>query len=69
MWYIILSIVLLLIYFLKKSKSDFFKQDRVDTGWINLVEPAKAEVQITIIESGGDGVADPQIGYLTAFFK
>ena len=28
MWYIILSIVLLLIYFLKKSKSDFFKQDR-----------------------------------------
>mgnify|MGYP001466652301 CR=1 FL=1 len=42
---------------------------RVDTGWINLVEPAKAEVQITIIESGGDGVADPQIGYLTAFFK
>ena len=28
MWYIILSIVLLLIYFLKKSKSVFFKQDR-----------------------------------------
>jgi hypothetical protein len=28
MWYIILTIVLLLIYFLRKSKSDFFKQDR-----------------------------------------
>ena len=28
MWYIIISIVLLLIYFLRKSKSNFFSQDR-----------------------------------------
>ena len=33
MWYIILSIALLLIYFLKKSKSYFFKQ--VDEIFIN----------------------------------
>jgi len=40
-----------------------------DTGWINLVSGAKADVWVTLTEKGGDGVLDPAFGHLTVWFK
>jgi len=40
-----------------------------DTGWINLVSGAKADVWVTLTEKGGDGALDPAFGHLTVYFK
>lgn len=34
----------------------------IDSGWVNLVAGAKADVLLTISQLGGDGVADPALG-------
>jgi len=39
------------------------------TAWIDLVAGAKADVFITPVCSGGDGVLDPVVGNITAQFK
>jgi len=41
----------------------------LDTGWINLVAGAKAEVFVTLLGSGGDGALDPVFGTVVAEFK
>ena len=41
----------------------------LDTGWINLVAGAKADVFVNVIGSGGDGALDPAFGIITAVFK
>lgn len=41
----------------------------VDTGWINLVAGAKADVFITVLMNGGDAAADPALGMIAAHFK
>ena len=40
-----------------------------DTGWINLVAGAKADVWVTLTEQGGDGALDPAFGHLQVYFK
>ncbi len=40
-----------------------------DTGWIDLVAGAKADVWVTLTELGGDGAADPAFGSLHVLFK
>lgn len=41
----------------------------VDTGWIDLAAGAKAEVFVAIIQTGGDGAADPRVGMIHAHFR
>lgn len=42
----------------------------IDTGWIDLVAGAKAINRfITIVQIGGDGVADPAFGNTQVYFK
>jgi len=41
----------------------------LDTGWINLVAGAKADVFIAVLGSGGDGTLDPAFGQIAAEFK
>ena len=41
----------------------------VDSGWINLVTGAKADIFITVLQNGGDGAADPALGPVTVHFK
>ncbi len=41
----------------------------VDTGWIDLATSAKAEVFVAIIQTGGDGAADPRVGLTHAHFR
>lgn len=41
----------------------------IDSGWINLVAGAKADVFICPLMSGGDGALDPAVGSVTAQFK
>lgn len=40
-----------------------------DSGWINLVAGAQAEVFVAVTELGGDGAADPALGYVQLYFK
>jgi hypothetical protein len=40
-----------------------------DTGWIDLVAGATGDIQVAVIELGGDGVADPAMGHLHVYFK
>jgi hypothetical protein len=40
-----------------------------ETSWIDLASGAKADVWISLLGSGGDGVADPTFGAVTAIFK
>lgn len=41
----------------------------IDSGWIDLVSGAKADVYVTVTQLGGDGAADPVIGFVNAYFK
>lgn len=41
----------------------------IDSGWVNLVAGAKADVLLTISQLGGDGVADPALGMVVAQFR
>ena len=41
----------------------------VDSGWIDLAAGAKADVYIAIIQTGGDGAADPALGLTHAHFR
>jgi len=41
----------------------------LETAWINWVAGAKADVFLTLLGSGGDGVLDPAFGYIVAEFK
>lgn len=41
----------------------------LDTGWINIVAGAKADVFIAVLGSGGDGALDPAFGPIVAEFK
>lgn len=41
----------------------------LDSGWINLVAGAQADVFITLDGSGGDGVLDPAFGNISAQFR
>jgi hypothetical protein len=41
----------------------------IDSGWIDLVAGAQADVFLTVIQNGGDGAADPALGMVTIRFK
>lgn len=41
----------------------------IDSGWVDLVSGAKADVFLAVLQNGGNGVADPGIGNLTAEFR
>lgn len=41
----------------------------IDSGWINLVAGAKADVFVTILMNGGDAAADPALGQVALQFK
>lgn len=41
----------------------------LDTGWINLVAGAKADVFLAIVGTAGDATLDPQFGTIVAQFK
>lgn len=41
----------------------------VSSGWVNLDDAAKTDVLLTLIESGGNGSADPVLGWLHLEFK
>lgn len=41
----------------------------LSTNWVNLATGAKADVFITVVGSGGDGVLDPTFGSIVAEFK
>ncbi len=41
----------------------------IDSGWINLVAGAKADVYIGFFMSGGDAIADPTVGFCNMFFR
>ena len=41
----------------------------LDTGWINLASGAKADVNIAIVGSGGDGTLDPVFGNMLIMFR
>lgn len=40
-----------------------------DTGWVDLAAGCTGDVQVALIELGGDGVADPAMGHLHVFFR
>jgi hypothetical protein len=40
-----------------------------ETGWIDLVTGAKADVFVAVLGSGGDGVLDPAFGSIVAEFR
>jgi len=40
-----------------------------DSGWISLATGAKADVYVTVTQLGGDGAADPVIGFINAYFR
>lgn len=40
-----------------------------DTGWIDLVAGATGDIQVALIEAGGDAAADPAMGHVHAFFR
>lgn len=41
----------------------------VDSGWINLVAGAKADVFVTVLQNGGNAAADPALGPVVVQFK
>lgn len=41
----------------------------IDSGWVNITALAKADVYVTVTQIGGDGVADPVIGFINAYFR
>lgn len=41
----------------------------IDSGWIDLVAGAKADVYLTILMNGGDAAADPALGMLMLQFR
>lgn len=41
----------------------------VDSGWVDLAPGAKGDVFLTVVGSGGDGVASPAFGDLTIEFR
>lgn len=47
----------------------FTGQTYCDTGWINLVAGAKADVFVTVLQNGGDAAADPALGMVALQFK
>lgn len=40
-----------------------------DSGWIDLVSGAQADVFLTVIQNGGDAAADPALGMVTVRFR
>ena len=41
----------------------------IQSGWVNIVAGAKADIYITGLTNGGNGTADPVIQGVTAFFR
>jgi hypothetical protein len=41
----------------------------LDSGYLNLVAGAKADVFIALVAEGGDGVADPNFGNVVVYFR
>lgn len=41
----------------------------IDSGWIDLVAGAKADVFVTVLQNGGDGAADPAVGGVYLHFR
>ena len=40
-----------------------------DSGWINLVAGAKADIFLTVLQVGGDAAADPAVAMVMAHFR
>jgi hypothetical protein len=48
----------------------FFFYDDNGESWINMfADGAKADDYVTVTQLGGDGVADPVIGFINAYFR
>jgi len=41
----------------------------VQSTWTDLVPGAQGDVYLSFLQEGGDGVADPVVGYLAAYFR
>lgn len=41
----------------------------IDSGWVDLVVGAKADVFVTVLQNGGDAAADPAVGHVVLQFK
>jgi len=41
----------------------------IASSWINITALAKADVYVTVTQLGGDGAADPVIGFINAYFR
>ena len=41
----------------------------IDSGWVSLATEAKADVYVTVTQIGGDGAADPVIGFVNTYFR
>lgn len=41
----------------------------IDSGWINLVAGAQADIFLTVLQNGGDAAADPALGIVEAHFR
>lgn len=41
----------------------------ISSGWIDITDLAKADVYVTVTQIGGDGAADPVIGFINAYFR
>lgn len=41
----------------------------IDSGWVSLATGAKADVYVTVTQIGGDGAADPVIGFVNTYFR
>lgn len=41
----------------------------IDSGWIDLASGAKADVLITMVQTGGNGSASPVLGTVIAYFR
>ncbi len=41
----------------------------IDSGWVDLVVGAQADVFLTVSQIGGDAAADPAVGMVLAYFR
>lgn len=41
----------------------------ISSGWVDITALAKADVYVTVTQIGGDGAADPVIGFINAYFR
>lgn len=51
------------------KRGSFAATGMIDSGWVNLTSTAKTDTFIAVTYLGGDGAADPAIGFMTLHFR